>query len=117
MKNWYLILGCIGIVSIQAAEILSFTMSYENTEMHGYYTPPSTQNDPIVFAINGSSAESVYDWHTRLTDLLSPMGIGLIVLEKPGVTSEYVDWETFYQDNCIDMRMENYLVCVKNADR
>ena len=65
-----------------------FLQRQDGTVLEGYFSPPSTIEAPIIFAIQGSSCESALEWHRELSDQVSGLGLGVLVLEKQGISRE-----------------------------
>jgi hypothetical protein len=99
-----------------ATEIYPFFLERrDGTILEGYFSPPSTSGAPIIFAVQGSSCESVLGWHKGLSDQAGIFGLGVIALEKQGVFREGVDLLIYSQTNCLQNRFEDYVVCLENA--
>jgi len=99
-----------------ATEVYSFFLEREDgTVLEGYFSPTSTSESPIVLAIQGSSCESMLGWHTSLSAQVSVLGLGLIVLEKQGVSREGIDLFLYNQTNCLEKRLQDYMTCLENV--
>jgi alpha-beta hydrolase superfamily lysophospholipase len=83
--------------------------------LEGYFSPPITTEAPIIFAIQGSSCESTLQWHQSLSDQASALGLGVIALEKQGISKAGIDLFAYSQTNCLQNRLEDYVVCLENA--
>jgi hypothetical protein len=47
-------------------------------------------------------------------DQLNSLGLGLIVLEKQGISQDGVDLFEYSQTNCLQKRLEDYIFCLEN---
>jgi len=54
-----------------------FLQRQDGTVLEGYLYPPSTREAPIIFAIQGSSCESVVEWHQSLSNQAASLGLGV----------------------------------------
>ncbi len=120
MKNLVklcLMFCCIfGFEKIQATEMHPFfLLRQDGTALEGYFLPSSTPSSPIVFAIQGSFCESAHSWHADLCEQMSSLGLGLIVLEKQGISRDTVNLLEYNQTNCLQNRLEDYVLCLKNV--
>lgn len=117
VKKFFLtLIGIFGLTQASIAEIYPvFLERQDGTILEGYYSPPSTNDSPIIFAIQGSSCESALQWHKSLSDQASNLGLGVIVLEKQGISKNHIDFFAYNQTNCLQNRLEDYVVCLKNA--
>ena len=88
LAKFCLMLSCIfGLSKICASQPFSFFLPREDgSVLEGYFLPPKDFSSPIVFAIQGSSCESSLQWHVDLSKQLEFLGLGLIVLEKQGIS-------------------------------
>jgi hypothetical protein len=93
ITNFFLILtGILGLTQVSAAEIYPFFLERQDgTVLQGYFSPPSSSEAQIIFAIQGSSRESVLQWHRSLSDRANTLGLGVVTLEKQGVSGESID--------------------------
>ena len=119
MKNvakFCLILSCVfGFEKIYSGNTLPFFLLRENgTTLEGYFLPPASSSSPIVFAIQGSSCESSLEWHIKLSEQMGLLGLGLIVLEKQGISKDSIDLFEYNQSNCLENRYQDYLSCLEN---
>jgi|SRR5579862_25857 len=119
MKNttkFCLIFSCVfGIQKTQAAEMQPFSLLRQNgTILEGYFSPPDNASSPIVFAMQGSSVESAFQWHANLSTHMNSLGLGLIVLEKQGISRDSVNLLEYSQTNCLEKRLEDYVFCLEN---
>ncbi len=117
MTKFFLTLtGIFGLTQVFATDIFPFFLQRQDgTVLEGYFSPPGTIEAPIIFAIQGSSCESVLEWHRDLSDQVSSLGLGVIVLEKQGISAEGVNLLAYSQTNCLQNRLEDYIVCLENA--
>jgi esterase/lipase len=121
MKNttkFCLIFSCVfGIQMTHAGEMQPFSLLRQNgTILEGYFSPPDNASSPIVFAMQGSSVESAFQWHADLSTHMNSLGLGLIVLEKQGISRDSVNLLEYSQTNCLENRLEDYAFCLKNMD-
>jgi len=119
MKNiakFYLSLFCIfGFEVMQASETVPFFLHREDGSfLEGYFLPPENTAAPIVFAIQGSSCESSLKWHEDLSGQMRSLGLGLIVLEKQGISKNEIDLFEYNQNNSLQKRHEDYVLCLNN---
>jgi predicted alpha/beta hydrolase len=117
ITNFFLTLtGIFGLTQASAAEIYPFFLERQDgTVLEGYFSPPSTSGAQIIFAVQGSSCESVLKWHRSLSDQADAIGLGVVTLEKQGVTSEGIDLIAYSRTNCLQNRLEDYIVCLENT--
>jgi len=115
-KFFLTLTGILGLTQLFATEIYPFYLERQDgTVLEGYFSPPSTSGAPIIFAIQGSSCESVLGWHKSLSDQASALGLGVIALEKQGISREGIDLFAYSQTNCLQNRFEDYVACLANA--
>ena len=117
MTNLFLTLtGIFGLTQAFATDIYPFFLQRQDgTVLEGYFSPPSTSETPIVFAIQGSSCESILGWHKSLSDQADALGLGVITLEKQGISRGGNDLLAYSQTSCLQNRLEDYVVCLENA--
>jgi alpha-beta hydrolase superfamily lysophospholipase len=107
--------GIFGLIQAFGADVYPFFLERQDgSVLEGYFTPPSNRDLPIVFAIQGSSCESVSQWHLSLSDQANALGLGVIALEKQGVSQRGIDLLEYHQTNCLQQRQEDYALCLKN---
>lgn len=118
LTNFCIIFFCVmGIQKMYAAEMQSFSLLRQNgTVLEGYFLPPSTLSSPIVFALQGSSCESAFSWHTELCKQMESLGLGVIVLEKQGISRENINLLEYNQTNCLQNRLQDYVFCLEHMD-
>jgi esterase/lipase len=118
MTKFCLIFSCVfGIQKAHAAEMQPFSLLRQNgTILEGYFSPPDNPSSPIVFAMQGTSVKSAFQWHADLSTPINSLGLGLIVLEKQGVSKDSVNLLEYSQTNCLENRLEDYVFCLKNMD-
>jgi len=116
VAKFCLVLSCVFVIEkMYAAEIVPFFLQRQNgTVLEGYFSPPDTSSSPIIFAIQGSSCESAFQWHVDLSDQVSSLGLGLIVLEKQGISKDGINSFEYSQTNCLQTRLEDYIFCLEN---
>lgn len=106
-----------GIEKACATEIYPFFLQRQDgTVLEGYFSPPSTSSSPIIFAIQGSSCESALTWYVDLCDQISSLGVGVIALEKQGVSKDEINLFEYNQANCFQNRLEDYVFCFENMN-
>ncbi len=104
-----------GLEIASATEIYSFFLQRQDgTILEGYFSPPSTSSSPIIFANQGSSCQSILQWHKDLCDQANSLGLGIISIEKQGISKESIDFLEYYQTNCLQKRMEDSMFCIEN---
>jgi alpha-beta hydrolase superfamily lysophospholipase len=107
--------GIFGLIQAFGADVYPFFLERQDgSVLEGYFTPPSNRDLPIVFAIQGSSCESVLQWHLSLSDQASALGLGVIALEKQGISQHGIDLLEYHQTNCLQQRQEDYALCLQN---
>lgn len=94
-----------------------FLQRQDGTFLEGYFSPPNQADSPIIFAIQGSSCESVLQWYTDLCDQMSPLGFGVVAIQKQGISQEKIDLVTYCQTNSLQQRQEDYALCLENMHR
>jgi hypothetical protein len=116
IKFFFLTLTSIfGLTQIFATEIYPFFLQRQDgTVLEGYFSPPSTSDSPIIFAIQGSSCESALKWYMGLCDQASALGLGVIALEKQGISKDGIDLFAYSQTNCLQQRLEDYVFCFEH---
>lgn len=114
----FLIFFCaIGILKTYAAETQFFSLLRQNgTALEGYFSPPSELSSPIVFALQGSSCESAFKWHAELSRQVESLGLGVIVLEKQGISRDNINLLEYNQTNCLQNRFQDYIFCLEHMD-
>lgn len=117
ITKFCIVLSCIfGFTKMFAVEIYPFFLCRQNgTVLEGYFSPPDTSSLPIIFAIQGSSCESTLKWHESLSDQACALGLGVISIEKQGISKDNIDSFAYNQTNCIQSRLEDYIVCLENT--
>jgi pimeloyl-ACP methyl ester carboxylesterase len=115
-KFFLTLTGIFGLTQVFATEMYPFYLERQDgTVLEGYFSPPSTSGAPIIFAVQGSSCESVLGWHKSLSDQASALGLGVIALEKQGISREGIDLFAYSKTNCLQNRLEDYVACLANA--
>jgi len=94
-----------------------FLERQDGSILEGYFTPPSDKDSPILFAIQGSSCENILQWHMDLSNQADALGLGVIALEKQGISQRGIDLAVYQQTNCLQQRQEDYILCLENIDR
>jgi pimeloyl-ACP methyl ester carboxylesterase len=64
--------------------------------------------------MQGSSCETVLPWYMCLCDQIEGLGIGVIALEKQGISEREIDLLTYRQTNCLQQRQIDYELCLEN---
>ena len=110
------VFSCIfGLEMASAAEIYPFFLQRQDgTILEGYFSPPNTSSAPIIFAIQGSSCESTLKWHKDLSDQADALGLGMIAIEKQGISKGGIDFLEYQQTNCLQKRLEDSMFCLEN---
>jgi hypothetical protein len=117
VKIFFLTLtGIFRLTQAFATDIYPFFLQRQDgTVLEGYFSPPGTSDSPIIFAIQGSSCESTLQWHKSLSDQASALGLGVIALEKQGISKDDIDLFAYSQTNCLQKRQEDYALCLENT--
>ncbi len=98
-----------------ASETQLFLLSKkDDTAVKGYFLSPANSSSPIIFAIQGSACESAFRWFATLIDLARSLGLGLVVLEKQGISRDDVNLFVYHQNNCLKNRYQDYIFCLEN---
>ncbi len=80
----------------------------------GYFDRPDSKTEvPVVVLISGSGETSVTVSHDKLAARFNPRKIGLISLEKRGITSEKIDQDEFRAHDCFSERLQDYVLLLK----
>lgn len=116
IATFCVILYCIfGFEKTSATEVYPFFLQrHDGSVLEGYFSPPSTNSSPIIFAIQGSTCESALKWHMELSDQASAFGFGLIVLEKQGISKNGINILEYSMTNCLQNRLNDYSSCIEN---
>ena len=80
----------------------------------GYFDRPDEEGDvPVVVFIDGSWGTSVAPHHEKLAARFNPRQIGILSLEKRGITPDGIDAEEFAAHDCRLERLSDYrlLLC------
>ena len=116
VTRFCVLLSCIfGCEKASTVEIYPFSLQRQDgTVLEGYFSPPSTSSSPIICAIQGSWCESALKWHMDLCEQVEPLGLGLIVIEKQGISKDEINLFEYNQTNCLQHRLEDYTLCLEN---
>ena len=116
IAKFFVVFSCIfGLEIASTTEIYPFFLQRQDgTVLEGYFSPPSTSSAPIIFAIQGSSCESTLKWHKDLSDQASALGLGMIAIEKQGISKESIDFLKYQESNCLQKRLEDSMFCLEN---
>lgn len=116
MAKLCLFLSCfVGCEKLLGVEIFPFFMERQDgSVVEGYFSPPDSSSTPIVFAIQGSSCESSQEWHASLSNQLNSLGLGLIVIEKQGISKDGINLFEYNQVDCRQKRLEDCMLCLAN---
>ena len=80
----------------------------------GYLNAPENQESfPVVVFVDGSHEASVSISHEKLAPRFNPNQIGLLSLEKRGISSEGVDREEYLQHDCFEERLQDYILLLR----
>ncbi len=98
------------------AERESISIAREDgTIIEGYFDrPQGATNVPVVIFIDGSHKVSVIATHEKLAERLNPRNIGLISLEKRGITPTVVDEQEFSAHDCFEERLSDYTLLLQH---
>ncbi len=118
IASFCVILSCIfACEKVCSTEIHPFFLQRQDgTILEGYFSPPDTSSSPIIYAIQGSSCESALKWHMDLCEQAESLGLGLVVLEKQGISKDDINLFEYNQTNCLQNRLEDYALCLKNIN-
>lgn len=116
--RFFVVLSCVfGLKAALAEEIHPFYLErLDGTALEGYFSPPSTPSSPIIFAIQGSCCESALNWHVDLCNRMSSLGVGLVVLEKQGISKNGIDLLEYNKTNSLQNRLNDYLLSIRSMD-
>ena len=99
-KFFLTITGIFVLIQELTAEMYPFYLERQDgTILEGYFSPLSTSEAPIIFAIQGSSCERTLQWHKSLSDQVSTLGLGVIAIEKQGISKDSIDSFVYNQTN------------------
>jgi pimeloyl-ACP methyl ester carboxylesterase len=83
----------------------------DGTAIEAYFDrPDSTAEVPVVVFIDGSHEASVTISHNKLANRFISKRIGLISLEKRGITSDTIDQSEFRTHDCFEERLQDYFL-------
>lgn len=82
--------------------------------LKGYFTPPMEENFPIALMIQGAPCNSISKFHEDFKEKITAMGMGLLSLEKRGVTAQAIDQEEYNRFNCMENRIADHLLGIQN---
>jgi pimeloyl-ACP methyl ester carboxylesterase len=86
----------------------------DGTVVEGYFDRPDSKTAaPVVVFIDGSHETSVTISHDKLAARFNPRKIGLISLEKRGITPEQIDQDEFRAHDCFEERLQDYVLLLK----
>lgn len=117
-KNIYL--SILLFIAVQWSSLFSLdssnTFSLEGKDhlIQGYFVPPPTFSSPIVIAIQGSSCISILPWYQTLFTEVQKFGMGLIALEKQGISSDAIYQNIYHLNNDVRIRESDYLFCLEH---
>src|SRR5690242_6504530 len=104
-----------GFKKAQTAEIYCFFLQRQDgTVLEGYFLPPNQADSPIIFAIQGSSCDSVLQWYTDLCNQVNPLGVGVVAIQKQGISQEKINLLTYRETNSLQQRQQDYDLCLEN---
>lgn len=72
-------------------------------------TPENTESFPLVIYIDGSLVQSVKNNFTVLSFLFNQKNMGVIAIEKRGITKDNVDFKEFQAHDRFENRLEDYM--------
>lgn len=86
----------------------------DGTVVEGYFDRPDSKTEvPVVVFVDGSHETSVTISHDKLAARFNPRRIGLISLEKRGITPEQIDQDEFWAHDCFEERLQDYVLLLK----
>lgn len=99
---------------LAAVEQSSFSLlRNDGSLLDGYILPPENSSSPIIFAIQGSGSQSSYEWFIELQEQVKPLGLGLVILEKQGVSKDSINQYEYAQTNSLDHRLDDHFLCIQ----
>jgi hypothetical protein len=114
--NFYFLIVCLIFVRLIHANDIApfFVPCKDGSLLEGYISPPPTPSSPVVMAIQGSSCESVFQWSVDLAEQLQAAGVGLIVIEKRGISRYGINQQQYHETNSLEQRLHDYTVILDN---
>lgn len=95
-----------------------FIKREDGTMIQGYLdSPNNVESFPVVVFIDGSHNASVMVNHEKLSDRFIPHNIGLISLEKRGITQKKVTKKEFIVHDCFEERFQDYTLLLKHLEQ
>lgn len=86
----------------------------DGTVVEGYFDRPDDKTEvPVVVFVDGSHETSVTISHDKLASRFNPRKIGLISLEKRGITPERIDQDEFRAHDCFEERLQDYVLLLQ----
>ncbi len=83
----------------------------DGSTVDGYFDRPDSEAEvPVVVFIDGSFETSVTISHDKLAARFNQRKIGLISLEKRGITLEKIDFNEFRAHDCFEERLQDYVL-------
>lgn len=105
-----------------ASEQFSLTRE-DGSTLYGYLDVPENETSfPLVVFLDGSYETTVKVNHDSLSSRFLPEQIGVISLEKRGITQEGINKKEFYKYDCFEGRLKDYSLLLsfikeKNIER
>jgi len=117
MKSYFLYLIyalILGNFNLFAESEKIYISREDGTAIEVYFDRPDVKEEvPVVVFIDGSHEASVTISHDKLANRFIPKKIGIISLEKRGITSNTIDQSEFRAHDCFEERLQDYL-CLLN---
>jgi pimeloyl-ACP methyl ester carboxylesterase len=114
MKNRFLCLVCaliLGNFNLFAQSEKIYISRDDGTAIEAYFDrPDGTAEVPVVVFIDGSHEVSVTISHDKLSSRFIPKKIGLISIEKRGITPNTIDQTEFRAHDCFEERLQDYFL-------
>lgn len=87
----------------------------DGTVVKGYFDRPDSKTEvPVVVFLDGSHATSVIVSHDKLAARFNLRKIGLISLEKRGISRKKIDQDEFRAHDCFAERLQDYILLLKH---
>ena len=112
----------LGLNLFAASEQFSLTRE-DGSTLYGYLDVPENEESfPLVVFLDGSYETTVKVNHDALSSRFLPQQIGVISLEKRGITQEGINKKEFYKYDCFEGRLKDYSLLLsfikeKNIER
>lgn len=110
-KVFFWLIFSLGAICAEARKI--DLVRTDGSLLQFYFEEPKTPNFPILFVIQGSTCESSYDLFQTTAVRAAALGIGVVAVEKYGITEETRSCPLEYlENNTIHGRISDHLLVV-----